>query len=584
MFRKLRQRQQQWLAEERGTVRKSWGGRVHVALAFPNRYAIGMSNLGFQAVYGALNEIEEVVCERVFYPEPEDLSLFRQNPGKLSSLESQRPVREFDLFLFSIPFENDYTLAVEMLGFAGISPLSKNRAEDLPLVAAGGVALFLNPEPMGPFLDFLFIGEAEALLPDFWAFWTDKAASAMPRREYLEALATEVPGIYVPSLYEVSYFEDGTIESIRPAEGSGLPEKVAYRRADLTKSEPCRTVILTPNTEFSNISLMEIGRGCGRGCRFCAAGYVYRPLRYHLPEKLLSAAGSHISQTSRVGLVSAAVSDYPEISYLCESLLDEGASLSFSSLRADTITPEILNSLQASEHQAVAIAPEAGSERLRHVINKNLSLEQIYSAAEKLTERGILHLKLYFMIGLPTETQDDLEAIVDTAKGIKHHVLQKSRGLKRLGTITLSIHGFVPKPFTPFQWTAFAGVRELKERAAWIKKALQKVPNVRVHFDLPKWAYVQALLARGDRRAALFIEKVAVEGLSWTQAMRSVAINADFWVMRQRGRDELFPWEVIDLGVKRNYLWEEYQRALRGQSTPKCRVGENCRLCGACGP
>jgi len=584
MSRKLKQRQQQWLAEERGAVRKDWRGRVRIALAFPNRYAIGMSNLGFQAVYGALNRIEDVVCERVFYPEPEDLSLLKLSAGKLLSIESQRPVRDFDLFIFSIPFENDYTHVVEMLGFAGISPRAENRTSDDPLVAAGGVAVFLNPEPLAPFLDFLFIGEAEALLPDFWAFWSRNERSGLPRQEYLKALAREVAGIYVPSFYEVSYLGDGAIESVRPATGSGVPEKVVYRRADLAVSVPCQTVILTPNTEFSNVSLIEIGRGCGRGCRFCAAGYVYRPLRYHSVGKLLDAADAHLPETSRLGLVSAAVSDYPEVSFLCRSLLDRGGSLSFSSLRADTITPEILSSLQASGRHAVAIAPEAGSGRLREVINKNLSVEQIYEAVEQLTERSILHLKLYFMIGLPTETLDDLEAIVDMTKGIKHHVLQKSRGLKRMGTITLSIHGFVPKPFTPFEWVAFAGVRELKERALWIRKALQKVPNVRVHFDLPKWAYVQALLARGDRRTALFLDKVAVDGLSWTQAMRSVPFNPDFWVMRERGREEVFPWEVIDLGVKRDYLWEEYQRALEGLSTSPCRPEEKCRRCGACEP
>jgi radical SAM family uncharacterized protein len=585
MSRTLKQRQQQWLAEEQGAVRKDWRGRVRVALAFPNRYAIGMSNLGFQSVYGALNRIEEVVCERVFYPEPDELNSLRQSPGKLLSVESQRPVRDFDLFVFSIPFENDYTNAVEMLGLAGIPARAGNRTSDDPLVAAGGVAVFLNPEPLAPFLDFLFIGEAEALLPDFWAFWKRNEQSRPPRREYLKALAGEVAGVYVPSLYEVSYLGDGTIEAISPAAGSGAPRKVAYRRADLAVSEPCRTVILTPNTEFSNVSLIEIGRGCGRGCRFCAAGYVYRPLRYHSAERLMEAADEHLHETARIGLVSAAVSDHPQVSYLCRSLLEKGGSLSFSSLRADTITPEILSSLQASGHRAVAIAPEAGSERLRRVINKNLSVEQIYNAVEQLTERGILHLKLYFMIGLPTETLEDLESIVEMAKGIKHHVLQKSRGLKRMGTITLSIHGFVPKPFTPFQWVDFAGVRELKERALWIRKALRKVPNVRVHFDLPKWAYVQALLARGDRRTALFIDKVVVEGFSWTQAMRSVPFNPDFWVMRERGGEEVFPWEVIDLGVKRDYLWDEYQRALEGRSTPQCRPEEGkCRLCGACEP
>lgn len=583
MLWKLKQRQQYWLAQEQGTIRKEWGGKLRVALAFPNRYGVGMSNLGFQSVYGALNRMETVVCERVFYPEPEDLVVLRGNPGKLISVESQRPVLDFELLLFSIPFENDAVNLLEMLTLAGIPPRCEDRSSGHPLVAAGGVAVFLNPEPLAPFLDFAFIGEAEALLPDFFQFWNRPAAGeAMSRKEFMKALGAQVPGIYVPSLYRVDYRTDGTLASMAPLEGSGLPERVVYRRARLGETDPCRTVILTPNTEFSSVSLMEIGRGCGHGCRFCAAGFVYRPVRHQVMERVLSAAEIELTRTSRLGLVSAAVSDYPEVTGLCGSLMEKGASLSFSSLRADTLTPEILAALQESEHRSLAIAPEAGSERLRRVINKNLTLHQIYEAVEMLTEKGILHLKLYFMIGLPTETREDLEAIVDLAKGVKHHVLQKSRGRKQLGTITLSIHAFVPKSFTPFQWASFAGVRELKDRGAWIQKALRKVANVRVHFDLPKWAYVQALLARGDRRASLLLEKVALDGLSWTQAMHTVPINPDFWVMRERGPEELFPWEITDLGVKRSYLWSEYQKALAAEPTSSCKAQEKCRRCGVC--
>jgi radical SAM family uncharacterized protein len=579
---KLKERQQQWLAEEKGTIRKNWGGKLRVALAFPNRYSVGMSNLGLQAVYGILNRIENVVCERVFYPEPEDLSFVREHPGKLISVESQKPVRDFDLLFFSIPFENDSSNLVEMLRFAGIPPRSEDRSSSHPFVAAGGVAVLLNPEPLAPFVDFFFIGEAEAILPDFWQFWSDFPNADPSRLEVLTRLASQVAGIYVPSLYSVSYGDDGTLRSVEPLPGRKAPERVTYRRADLERTPPCQTVILTPNTEFSNVTLIEIGRGCGRGCRFCAAGFVYRPLRYHPPDKLLEAASARLSDTARIGLVSAAVSDYPQVSFLCQSLLDLGGSLSFSSLRADSITPEIMAALQASRHQAVAIAPEAGSERLRQVINKDLTVDQITNAVEQLTEGGVLHLKLYFMIGLPTEAQEDLEAIVDLAKQVKHHVLKKSRGQRRLGIITLSIHSFVPKPFTPFQWVPFAGVRELKERARWIQKALQKVPNVRVHFDLPKWAYVQALLARGDRRAALFLEKVALAGRTWTQAMKDVPFNPEFWVTRERDPEELFPWEIIDLGVRRSYLWDEYQRALAGKPSPRCHPEEKCRRCGVC--
>ncbi|MHC1730222.1 MAG: radical SAM protein [Syntrophobacteraceae bacterium] len=580
----LKQRQQGWLSGEKGTCLKNWGGKTRIALAFPNRYAVGMSNLGFQFVYAALNEFEDIVCERVFYPEPEDLGIIRKYPGNLLSVESQRPLTDFHLVAFSIPYENDYTNAIEMLVLAGIPPETVERTAAHPLVSGGGVALFLNPEPMSPFLDFIFAGEAEALLPDFIEFWKEFESSTLVRPELLKKLGRAVPGIYVPSLYESSFHPDGTLEAMRPLAGSGLPEKVSYRRADLARSSPCKTAILTPNTEFSNVLLLEIGRGCGRGCRFCAAGFVYRPVRYHGAEALLRSAAERPAGIDRVGLVSAAVSDHPEISFLCDSLLQQGSSLSFSSLRADTITPEILSSLEASRHQAVAIAPEAGSERLRRVINKNLTEEQIFRASETLALKGILNIKLYFMIGLPTETPEDLQAIVDLAKGIRHHVVSATRGKTRLATITLSVSSFVPKPFTPFQWTPFAGVRELKEKAKWIQKSLQKVSNIRVHFDLPKWAYVQALLSKGDRRVSLFLRKVALEGLSWNQAMRNVPLNPDFWVVREREKEEAFPWEVINHEIDRKYLWEEYLRALQEKSTPECMPDGNCRRCGICGP
>ncbi len=583
MLWKLKQKQRKWLEGEKGTVFKDWGGKTRIALGFPNRYAVGMSNLGFQFVYCALNRFETVVCERVFYPEPEDLAMVGQCPGGLLSVESQRPLVDFHLVAFSVPYENDYVNLVEMLRLAGIPARAQDRTASHPLVAGGGVALFINPEPLAPYLDFVFAGEAEPLLPEFIEFWKQFEHSSSPRSEILKEMGKTVKGIYVPSFYEPVFNSDGTLDSIRPLDGSGLPERVAGVRADFTKSPPCMTTVLTANTEFSNVLLLEIGRGCGRGCRFCAAGFVYRPVRHHGLHKLLDAAGLPDPRTKRVGLVSAAVSDHPEVVPLCSALIEQGGSLSFSSLRADTLNAEILSALEASEHRAVAIAPEAGSQRLRRVINKNLSEDQIYSAAEILAQKGILNIKLYFMIGLPTETTDDLEAIVELAKGIRHHVLSGSLGKTRLATVTLSVNSFVPKPFTPFQWTAFAGVKDLKEKAVWLQKALRKVPNVRVHFDLPKWAYIQALLSRGDRRVSFFIDKVSLDGLGWNQAMRSSPLNPDFWVMRQRELEEQFAWEVIDHGIERKFLWEEYQRALQEKESPECRPELNCSRCGACG-
>jgi radical SAM superfamily enzyme YgiQ (UPF0313 family) len=583
MLAKLVRRQQMWLAEEEGTLRKDWRGRAHIALAFPNRYAVGMSNLGFQTVYGALNRLDGVLCERVFYPEPEDLGLLRENPGHLISVESQRPVRDFDLLFFSVSFENDFPNLIDMLVLGGIPPRSGDRSAGHPFVAAGGVAAFLNPEPLAVFMDFIFVGESEELLADFRDAWSDLSRKANTRPELLRALGEGVPGIYVPSLYRPDYDGQGLLRSIVPAEGSRLPEKVRYRRADLARSSPCASVIVTPRAEFSGTMLLEIGRGCGQGCRFCAAGFVYRPARYAPVEGLEECVDARPGGGSKVGLVSAAVSDHPRISALCESFIARGLELSFSSLRADTLSDAVLNALMAGGHKAVAIAPEAGSERLRRVINKRLGREIILEAADRLTERGILNLKLYFMIGLPTETLHDLEEMVDLVKAIQHRVLSRSRGRRKMGTITLSIHSFVPKPFTPFQWSPFAGVSTLKERARWIQASLRKLPNVRAHFDLPKWAYVQALFSRGDRRVADFLEQVGAGRMPWSQAMKESPHNADFWVMRERGELEPFPWEIVDTGLKRDFLRQELQRALQGQESPACPPEGGCVRCGVCG-
>ncbi len=582
MTRRLKQRQLLWLSQEKGTIFKNWSGRFRVALAFPNRYAVGMSNLGFQSVYAGLNSHDGVLCERVFYPEHEDIQGLRNEDCGLLSVESQTPVHQFHLLAFSVSFENDIPNVLQMLQMASMPAKAEERDSRYPLVAAGGVAVFLNPEPLAPYMDFILVGEAEALLPQLWDHMKGMATRPFDRSPFLGHLARSTPGIYVPSLYGVSYEKGGQLAAMEPLPGSGVPERVVHQKADFSVSSPCRTVITTPNAEFKSVNLLEIGRGCGRGCRFCAAGFVYRPMRTHSARSLLASVQNHLARIPRVGLVSAAVSDHPEISDLCRNLLDLGGALSFSSLRADGLTPELVSALKSSEHSSVAIAPEAGSQRLRQVINKNLRLEEILSAVDLLTEKDILHLKLYFMIGLPTETRDDLQAMVDMAKSVKHRVLQISRGKKRLGDITLSVNSFVPKPFTPFQWFPFAGVRELKDRARWIRKALQKVANVRVHFDLPKWAYVQALLARGDRRVSPILDKVALEGWSWAKAMKQTPVNADFWVMRERERDELFPWEIIDHGIKREYLWEEYQKALAGKETAPCDVESGCTRCGAC--
>lgn len=538
-----------------------------------------MSNLGFQTAYRLFNEIPFVTCERVFYPDPEILAECRPGRAQLLSMESSRPLTDFHLIAFSVSFENDYPAILEMLHWAGLSVRSADRHETDPLVAAGGVAVFLNPEPLANFMDFFFIGEAEGLVDPFVRTWTH--AQAASRQEMLESLAEHCPGLYVPRLYSPVYGPTGALQSMQPK--GRVPGRIRAVKVDLDSIKPAHSVLVTKETEFSETALIEIGRGCGRGCRFCAAGFVYRPPRFHTLEAISSIVAEWMPHTARIGLVSPAVSDYPEMNRLCHRLLEWDLQVHFSSLRADKVSPDILKALGESALKAVAIAAEAGSERLRAVIGKQLTDEDVLSAADRLAECGVQHLKLYFMIGLPLETREDLAATVDLVKRVKHRVLERSRGQKKVGQITLSVHSFVPKPFTPFQWAPFAGVSELKAKAKWLQHALGKVANVRVHFDLPKWAYVQALLSRGDRRVGDLLEKVALKGMSWSQVARESLLNPDFWVMRERDPDEVFPWEIVDHGVKRAFLRSQYERALRGLASEPCVQEPGCRICGACG-
>ncbi len=555
---------------EVGTVWKRWNGRITVALAYPNRYHLGMSNLGFHSVYRHLNAMESVVCERVFLPDENSPTI-----GPITSLESSRPLSAFDVVAFSISFENDYPNLLTILDQAGLPLRARDRHSPHPLVIAGGVACLLNPEPISPFIDCFLIGEAEALLSGFFERFDPDA----DRLTWLQSAARGLPGVYVPRFYKPTYLSDGTLSGFRPI--ADVPECVKrVIRQDLSK-EPVCSAILTPDTTFDQTYLIEVSRGCPHGCRFCAAGYVFRPPRFRPAAQIETCLKEGSAVTHKIGLVGAAVSDHPDIEQICTAARKNENRLSFSSLRADAIDSDLVTALKDSGVKTATIAPDAGSQRMRDVINKGITEADILDTAERLVESGIPNLKLYFMVGLPTETLEDIDAIISLSKRLKHRFLKSSRIRKRIGDITISINSFVPKPVTPFQWVAMDAMSRLKQKIKRIKAGLKTVANVRINADVPRWAYIQGVLSRGDRRVSQLLLLAHRNRGNWPQSLKSSPLNPDFYVYRQRDMAEQLPWDFIDHGIDKRFLISEYEKALRAAPTIDCRVGA-CTACGVC--
>jgi len=562
------------LAAEKGTIYKTHGAEVEVALAYPNTYHVGMSNLGVHRIYSILNGRDDTLCERVFLPDEEDIEEYAKTRTALFTLESKRPVKEFDILAFSVSFEQDYLNILEILRLSGIPVDKRERSEEDPLLVLGGICSFFNPEPLTDFFDLVIIGEGEEVVGEFLDAYKENRSKG--RRELLRSFCS-VPGAYVPEFYDALYNEDKTIKSRKSSEAAA-PDRIKKRTFNTMNRKPAASVILTPDTEFSDMYLSEITRGCGRHCRFCMAGYLYLPPRNLGIDGAKEQAEKADDLCGKIGLVGSALSDYPDINELCAAI--EGG-VSVSSLRADSVGEVLIERLARSGHKTISIAPEAGSERLRAAINKGIAEEVILRATDMVFGRGIPNLKLYFIIGLPTETQEDVQAIITLTEKVREIQLKHARPAGRIGRITLSVNSFIPKPFTPFQWEPMERVESLNKKLRFLEKAVRKIGNTNLIHDLPKWGFAQALLSRGDRQVGRLIKAVHEKDGDWKGAAKELNMDTDFYVTRRRAFTEVLPWDFIDIGVRKDYLMDEYQRALEGKYTPPCKVGI-CKTCGVC--
>ncbi|MDT8316763.1 MAG: radical SAM protein [bacterium] len=566
-----------FLAED-GPGVKAWGQDLSVALIYPNSYGVAMSNLGFQLVYRLINEEEGVLCDRAFLPDRDEMSGFEMSGHLITTLERDRPLIDYDVIAFSVPFEHDYTNILKILADSEFPFYSSERDDSHPIIISGGVTSHLNPEPIADFMDLFAVGEGEVLIPSL--IKSLKGFSGLDRKEVLLKLSA-LEGIYVPSLYEIRYKEDGAISSSSGCKGA--PEKIRRQWIDQSGFEKSSggSTVLGEDIFFKEMYLLEVGRGCGRGCRFCAAGFINLPPRERKSDDLKADIEKGIKKDKRIGLISPSLADHSEIGAICEYIDATGGTSSLSSVRADALREDYMGHVKKGGLKTVTIAPEAGTERLRDVINKGLSDEDIEESVVLLAKLGVPNLRFYFMIGLPTEEESDIEGIIEITKKCRNIFIDGSRVHGRVGNITLSINCYVPKPFTPFQWHPMEDEKSLKTKLRRIKKGLAPEANIEVTTDAPRLAYIQGMLSRGDRRLSGLLVKVHENGGDWRKAIKGSDIDPAFYTTRARKKEELFPWDLIDIGVKKDYLWSEYERGLAGKFTPPCNLGP-CTRCGIC--
>jgi len=516
-----------------------------------------------------------VVCERVFLPAKQELQAQLEAGAPLLTLESQTPVGDFDVMAFSVSFEWDYTNVVTLMRLAGIAPRANARGPRDPLVVIGGAVTFVNPEPLAEFADVIAAGEGEMLIPAL----AGAIRAAEDRDDLLRRLAAE-RGFYIPSFYDVRYADDGTIAAFTPKPGTGAPpvvKKAAVKTTD--RLDPPATSIFTPDTEFGSRFLIEVVRGCANLCRFCWAGYNYLPVRAFSADRILQLAAEAKQYSSKAGLVSIALCDHPEIERILTGLLDMGYSISPASLRLDDLTEPIVRLLRKSGERSITIAPETGSDRLRRVINKTVTNAEILAATELIFANEIENLKLYYMIGLPTETEEDLVAIYDLTVAMRAIMMQHGKTRGRVGRIVGSVNPLIPKPGTAYQWLPMEDPAVTDAKGKRLRHLLSGLDNVYFNIKSERHSYYQALLSLGDRRVASTIEAAERNGGKWRAAVAETGLDADFYIFRDRSQDPVLPWDIIDGGMKASFFKSEFDKGLREEWTlaPK-RQKENAKF------
>ena len=571
------------------------GVDVRYAFLFPDTYEVGMSHLGMKILYHAINARDDAWCERVFSPWVDMADLMRRDGIPLFTLESRTPVREFDLLGITLQYEMSFTNILEALDLSGIPLRSADRTEG-PFIICGGPCAF-NPEPLAPFVDLVALGDGEEETQQTINLYKQWKAAGLPRSEYLR-MAAHIPGIYVPSLYDVCYNDDGTVRSVTPKPGSGAPEVVKKALVKDLDSATYPEKLIVPYGEIiHNRIMLEIFRGCTRGCRFCQAGMIYRPVRERSVEHLMQMADSLVSSTGydEISLMSLSSGDYsclPELAHrMVERFAARRVRISLPSQRIDTVLTDTLKETQKVKKTALTLAPEAGTQRLRDVINKGVTEADLIRSVTDAFEQGWSAVKLYFMLGLPTETDEDVLGIADLAEKVRRCYFSVPKERRAPGLrITVSASVFVPKNDTPFQWAPQLDYETVVHRQQLLRQTLSKVKGVDFKYHAPDLSYIEAVFARGDRRLGDVMERAwrmgcRFDGWSdqfrydlWLKAFEAEGINPDFYALRPRPTDEVFPWDHLDCGVTKAYLLREWEKAQRAECTMDCRKG--CTGCG----